>query len=382
VTPRAWREALVISATLLSFGQPLAGQTEGSLGMGASLVEFDGFLSSTAFVFAPTLKFDSPRLSFAGQGSLTMFESGRSVLQGNAAAAWLAGSSSSWRLELSGSAGASEYAGESLTGHLLAGGRVHFFGNTAGGWLGANIGANSGVTSGLPVEMMLAGWSVRNRLALVGNVAALWQGRARHFDFFGAARWTGPGVELEGRAGARRWMSDLNSGVPSSTEGFGEVTALLPVRSWIAVSVSGGKFLSDPVRGTLGALYVSAGLRLRAFGRPAPSVPVYTTGILHGRRVPTDESGVPLEILDLGDRRKLRVTADGAASVELMADFTDWLPVSFVRVAPGRWELELAVPAGTYRVNIRRDGGPWSVPAGARVERTEFGGEVGIVVVP
>ncbi len=380
--PRGWRDGFAIAAWLLPIGSPVAGQTEGTLGVGASIVRYDGFLASGAVVFAPALRFDSPRLSFAGQGSWTVFESGRGVIQGTAAAAWLAGSSGSWRLELSGSAGASEYAAESVTGHLLAGARLHVFATSTGGWIGANLGQSFGGPSGLPVELVVAGWSVQNRVALVGSATTTLQGRLRHLDLVGAIRWTGPNIELEARAGARPWAQNPESVSGAFTGAYGEITAVVSLSQRLAVSLGGGKYPSDPVRQTLGAAYLSAGFRLRAFGRPARSVPVHTTGVLGGRLVPTEESGPPLEIVGLAERRTLRVRAPDATSVELMGDFTDWVPVRLVLVAPAVWEIRLAVPAGVHRVNIRLNGGPWSAPRGARLERTEFGGAVGIVVVP
>jgi len=111
-------------------------------------------------------------------------------------------------------------------------------------------------------------------------------------------------------------------------------------------------------------------------------VPVHTTSVLGGRRVPTEESGPPLELEGSAERRTLRVRVPGATSVELMGDFTDWIPVQLAQVAPAVWEVTLAVPSGVHRVNLRLNGGPWSAPGGARLERTEFGGVVGIVVVP
>lgn len=375
--PRDRRGGLLIAAWLLSIGSPLAGQTEGTLGLGASLVEYDGFLASGAVVFAPALRFDSPRLSLAGQGSWTVFESGHGLLQGTASAVWLTGSRGSWRLELSGSAGASEYAAERVAGHLLGGARLHVFATSSstGGWIGVNAGKSFGGPTGVPVEVAVAGWSVRNRLALVGSVTTTWQGRFRHLDLTGAVRWTGGSLELDARAGVRSSSGGL-------AEGYGEITALVPLGRWLALSLGGGKFPSDPVRQILGAAYLNAGFRLRAFGRPVSSVPVHTTGVLRGRIVPTEERGPPLEILGSAERRTLRVRAPNATSVELMGDLTDWALVGLVQVAPGVWEIELAVPAGVHRVNIRLSGGPWSAPGGTRLERTEFGGSVGIIVVP
>jgi hypothetical protein len=78
--------------------------------------------------------------------------------------------------------------------------------------------------------------------------------------------------------------------------------------------------------------------------------------------------------------------------VELMADFTDWVPVPLVRLprgtAGGRardaadlWAAELVIAPGVHRVNVRVDGGPWRPPPGLSVVRDEFGGEVGLLVV-
>jgi hypothetical protein len=231
----------------------------------------------------------------------------------------------------------------------------------------------------VPVEAVVAGWSVRNRLAMVGSATTTWRGQIRHLDLVGAIRWTGPRVELEARLGARPWAQDPEG---ARTEAYGEITAVLPLGRWFAVSLGAGKFPSDPVRQILGATYLNAGFRLRAFGRSARTVPVHTTNVLAGRRVPTEESGPPLELEGSADRRTIRVRAPDATSVEVMGDFTDWIPVRLERVAPAVWEVTLAVPAGIHRVNLRLNGGPWSAPGGTRVERTEFGGVVGIVVVP
>jgi hypothetical protein len=64
-----------------------------------------------------------------------------------------------------------------------------------------------------------------------------------------------------------------------------------------------------------------------------------------------------------------------------MGDFTDWQPVALTHTGAGAWEIRLPLTPGVHRVNVRVDGGAWSVPAGARREESEFGGVVGVVVV-
>ena len=68
-------------------------------------------------------------------------------------------------------------------------------------------------------------------------------------------------------------------------------------------------------------------------------------------------------------------------AVELMADFTDW---EAVRCTASGWRMaiERLIARGTHRVAIRIDGGQWIVPPNLPRVADEFGGEVGIVVVP
>jgi hypothetical protein len=256
-----------------------------------------------------------------------------------------------------------------VAGHFLAGARLHVFATSTGGWIGVNAGQSFGGPNGTPVEVSVAGWSVKNRLALAGSATTTWLGRVRQLDLVGAARWTGLKLEVEARAGARPWAQDPERASGGLTEAYGEITAIVPLSRWLSLSLGGGKYPSDPVRRILGAAYLSAGFRLGALGKPALSVPLHTTGVLRGRLVPTEESGPPLEVTGSAERRTLRVRAPNATLVALMGDFTDWLPVRLTQVAPAVWEIELVVPAGVHRVNIRVDGGPWSAPGGVRAHR-------------
>ena len=359
----------------------MAGQAVGSLAVGASLIEFDGFLASGAVVFAPSLQFDTPRLALAGQTSWTVFESGNGVFQANASAGWLTGSRGWWRLELSGSAGVSKYLSERGSGHLLAGARVHVFRSRVGGWVGLTAGQSFGRSAfGVPVEFTMAGWHVRRRLTILGTATATGFGGERYLDVVGTMRWASPSVELEARLGARPWIRAPGGVGEAGTGGYGELTALFPLGQRLAVSVGGGNHLSDPVRRVLGARYLSAGIRLKAFGPPARTDPapgltaimrrLGTAGIDEGR----------LEIGPAGPTRAVRLHAAGRTTVELMGDFTDWGIVAMTQVGPGVWEVRLPIAPGIYHVNVRFDGGPWTVPAGTRPERTEFG-SVGVIAV-
>lgn len=370
-----------MGAAVLSFAAPVAAQTTGTLGLGGTYVEYDGFLAAGAALFQPALSYNSPTVSFGGQGSWTLFETGNSVIQGNLAAAWLTPSRGAWRLELQGSGGLSRYSLGEATAHVLGGARLHWLGRSGGAWLGGGAGTSARGRSGVPVEFAMAGWAVRNRLGLVGSATGTLHPQVRHLDVQGAVRWTAAPVELEARLGIRPWSRDT-VGAEVFSGVYGELSLLLAVSDRVALSVGGGRYPPDPVRGALGAAYVSAGLRLHTFGRASHAVPIAATSVLHGRRIPEDETGPALTLEGSAEGRVLRVRVSATTSVELMADFTDWTAVSLVQVKPGLWEIRQPLPAGMYRVNLRIDGGDWTVPRGVRAERTEFGGMVGILVVP
>jgi hypothetical protein len=80
-------------------------------------------------------------------------------------------------------------------------------------------------------------------------------------------------------------------------------------------------------------------------------------------------------------RRELRVFAPAARSVEITADFTQWIPVRLTRGTDGWWTDSRNLNPGTYQVNIRIDGGAWIAPPGLLTTRDEFGGTAGILTI-
>ncbi|MGH7449356.1 MAG: hypothetical protein ACRELT_17415, partial [Longimicrobiales bacterium] len=306
-------------------------------------------------------------------------------LQATAAGAWLnSPRARRWRLELAGALGAARYAEEPVSGHVLGRTRVHVFGERAGGWVGVTTGASFGDSARVPVEIAAAAWSVEHNLALVGTIAGARLGRYRHLDLLGTARWARSPLEVEARISIRPWAEGAADRETASTGLYGDVSLLMSVSERISIAVSGGSYPSDPVRRLLAARYVDAGVRLRFVGRDVRSASALSDATLAAalRRLATQNTGrARLEIAPAGDPRMLRVHAPGATSVELMGDFTDWQPATLRQAGAGTWEILLPLTPGVHRVNIRLDGGPWIVPAGARSEPSDFGGVVGVVVV-
>ncbi len=362
----------------LSLASPLDAQTVATLEVGPSVVEYDGFLVSGAAIASPSLRYDTPSLSLGTQGTWLVFESGRDILQWTAAAAWITAPRGAWRAEFSGSIGISSYDTSGF-GHVLGRTRLHYQGDRSGGWVGAATGQSFGEFDATPFEVALGLWTVQDRLSLAASITGATVEGDGYLDLVGAARWSTATVQFDAQAGLRP------ASLGTSGEVYGDLAALARVNDRISVALSGGTYPSDPLRGVLGAKYITAGLRVQLFGAPAPQSPIISGALARAAlALAESEHGTQarLGFTQAGTRVTLRIEARGTGLVELMGDFTDWQPVALTQTGTGIWEITLDITPGVHRLNLRMDNGTWLVPAGTRLEETEFGGAVGVVLVP
>ena len=373
-----------MAAAFLCLPATLNTQTVASVGVGASVIEYDGFLPSSAAAITPALQFDSRNFSFGAQGDWTIFESGNQVVQFTGAAGWLAALHRRWRIEVAGSAGVSKYAEASAVGHLLGRGRLHFVADNYGAWVGGNAGAAFDTLTTSPLELTLGAWTVQRRVTLMAMFTTVLVENNRYLDFGAAAHVQGKRVEWEARFGARPWTDSRGAVGDALTGVWGEASALVPLTRQISLAISGGSYPSDPVRRVLGATYFEAGFRIATGGTEQLPVLIDPAPVLAAARArinAVNSSNSQIEIIESGALHTIRIRTAAAKSVEIMADFTDWQPTSLINAGHDVWELQLKLTPGVHRLNVRIDGGDWMVPAGARQEQDEFGGVVGIIVV-
>lgn len=124
--------------------------------------------------------------------------------------------------------------------------------------------------------------------------------------------------------------------------------------------------LPDYVRGADAARSISLGLR---FGESAPDAP------------PAGRARATIQVSGEEEHRTIRVRAPGAHRVEVMGDFTGWDPIE-LSAAGELFVGELALAAGTHRMVLRIDGGEWVPAANTPAVDDDFGGRVGLLVVP
>ncbi len=150
------------------------------------------------------------------------------------------------------------------------------------------------------------------------------------------------------------------------------VSAARSLTPQLALVAGAGRSGSDPVTAVPGAKYFALGLRLKLGPTASP--------VFNWLPPPPDDS--PLRIgpaLPAG--REVLIRVPGAKQVELAGDFTDWEPVALQQVEASGWRTVLPIAPGLHRLAIRIDQGDWRPPPGARPVRSEFGGDVGEIVI-
>ena len=169
------------------------------------------------------------------------------------------------------------------------------------------------------------------------------------------------------------------------TRGWGAFSVTWPmlVDSWTTLSV--GSYPADLIQNLPAGRYISLALRLPhgrlpATRRPPPPPPPPRP------RIPDLPVALRLAMvtgpaLDSTDIREVRVWAPGARTVEIMADFVDWLPVPLVRQPNGEWRGYYRIAPGLHRVNVRLDGTELDAPLNWPTEKDEFLGLVALVLI-
>jgi hypothetical protein len=230
----------------------------------------------------------------------------------------------------------------------------------------------TGFSVGTWAERLAATWLVSTTVTHVGDTA--------YTDIEGTTHWQRGRVEFDGVFGVRAWSRGAGHGV------YGEATAAYAASAWLAVVLSGGRYPTDPMRGSVSGRYLGATLRMTALPRRSAR-PLFTPRVVPRWHSPANGSDAALVTIEVRECRcgeqehTLLVRADDASSVEVAGDFTDWEPVSFSSGEGSSWTVTLPLPPGTYRFNIRVDGGVWLVPAGLVRLTDEFGGVVGLLTV-
>jgi len=375
-----WTASLAAATSLLAVRAPVA-QTTGTVDLGVSTVRYDGFLRSGAVSLTPTLTWERPGTAVTGRGTYLRFESGRRSLQGLIAASLFTPPSFlpyRWRGELFLSAGGSSYADFASFWHATGEARVHLVMANRGAWIAGTGGRTSYGSAPRPVAVAGFGvWARRSWVTIAASATRSMVGDTAYSDVGSTIHASRGRFEMNASLAARVSSRGGGHGV------YGEASSTFTLGERTALFISGGRYPTDPVSGSVAGRYASAGLRLRT-ALPRPRVirdPQLS-------RSPADGDGgagftARLEIQPAGvGTVRIVLYAPTAATVDVAGDFTDWRAVALRRAGEGTWECLLPMSSGVHRINVRVDGGRWTAPGGTTRVADEFGGDVGIVAVP
>lgn len=285
----------------------------------------------------------------------------------------------SWRGEFHGGGSFSTFGSGAGSAQALAGARAHFTRGAAGVWLGAtagNVKDPIGWRSTTAGE--IGGWTQLGRtVAQLVVMPVRIAGDVRHTDVEATARFANDRADVLAAAGMRTGIA----GYDESPDPWASVNVTAWMRPTIGITAGLGSYPSDPGQDLPAARYVTLGVRIAPGSARRPAT-VLSADVLSAS--PSTAPPALTVVEGSSGRRTIRFrSAYAARSVEIMGDFTDWTPVRMDPTqSPGGWTISLPIGSGVHQVNVRLDGGEWTVPAGLTTVKDEFGGSVGILLVP
>jgi hypothetical protein len=368
----------LLAIALAGSARPLVAQAFASLDGGWARVTYDGFLATNAGSVSGALRLEDRLGTLSARGTLLRFESGNHSLSGIVNGNIFSRAFNGFRGEALGTVGASSYRGLAHYGYVLGRSRLHWSRAHYGSWVDGTLGQNYYLGSRLGIRQTGTGaWLRHDYGTLSLSAMRTWTGDTSYTDAEGALRLMQRYVDVDLSLGVRGYSIGAGRGV------YGEASGTLWLRREIAMVLSGGRYPSDPSRGSIAGRYVS--LAMKFGSRGWSSERGFPKEFIPRRPTPSSFS-MPI-ITDLEMRiakngwRTFRLHVAGASHIELMGDFTEWQPVALGRAGENIWEVTLPISAGLHRFNVRADGGQWTVPLGFPVQSDDFGGSVGILLI-
>lgn len=374
MTPAAARAARLVLASLFFPVWAGAQRVSSSLDIGGSAMRYADSISSNGPSLSPSISLDWPRNSLALSGTLSGFSGGWSS-QGAVNGSVFTPSAGLFVGELAGSTGGSVHQDDSRTGQMLAIARLHAMATTSGAWIGAGLGRTwDGFVWRNVVASEAGGWLNSGSVSLVGSVAPMRvEDTIRYVDTQLSTRWASPRLELGASLGVRS-----GAHIPA-IGGTGNSWGSIAVVGWLAARVGlvldAGTYPVDLTQGFPGGRFATISLRLRTSPQRDSPAAASDDGV-------RSKGVASFSVQPGSDLTMIRVRAPGAQTVEIMADFTGWRPVALRPAGDGSWFLATRVDRGAHQLNLRVNGGDWAVPPGLPVVTDEFGGSIGLLVIP
>jgi len=372
-----------VLTALLCLSRPSLAQTiDASVDVGAAALRYADTLSTGAGAITPHVSLDWQSGFVDASGTYSQFTAGGWSTQGALSGSRFIPAGAHTMLELAALAGGSTHSDGTRTGEGLLSGRFHLGRARREFFIGAGAGR---AWDGDAWRNVLLG-EVGAALALGPGGAILTVSPAvvndslKYTDSQASFYWKRERLDLGAVLGFR--VGDQAITTNPNARSWASMTVVAWMTQRVGLVASGGTYPIDPTQGFPGGRFVSLALRLATNAARSQPQPIVPDDIL---RAEPAAAGVT----SFGVKRErpgmvtVTAVARGARSVEITGDFSNWVPV---RLTPTggtdeSWSVTLPMESGKYQMNIRIDGGPWTVPPGLLSMLDEFGGSVGLLVV-
>jgi hypothetical protein len=411
----------VCTALLVPAQRELAAQlVSGRLEAGQYTVS-DGVLPASAMRFAPTFTFDTPHAKVTARGAAFLSEQNLQIADGIVSGTFTSPTVYGVRAEMIGNASRAVDSRSLGSDQVDVQTRIHVLFHQAGGvWFGGGVAKPWRVAVISSADVVDAGlWgkvgdaiskfgtatftatftnfsfskvaTVRDSSTALScsappiaslvsaNLVALDQGfvgsecerQSRFSDLEANVHWEVGPLEMSAQSGYR--LGDSYDVTPDSRR-WSSARATIWLNDRIGIIGGGGRQPALPLRGLPARNFGMAGLELAysPISRNAPPVALPRLTLVKKFEM---QSGT-------ADMRKIVIHVGGVETVDVMGDFSDWVPLKLVRRGRDLWELNVPMSPGMYHINVRVDGGPWMAPPGIPTMHDEYSGDVGLIVVP
>ncbi|HEX7594728.1 MAG TPA: glycogen-binding domain-containing protein [Gemmatimonadaceae bacterium] len=359
-----------------------AQRVETSLDIGAVALRYADTLSTGAATVTPHLLADWGSAIVEASGTYSHFTSGGgSSGQGTLSGSRFISTEHRFFLELGGFAGGSTHSDGTRTGEALANGRIHIPRDNDELFLGVGGGRTWDGIAWRSVLLGEAGASIDmgSSNAMVTVTPTIVNDSIKYADTQASISRKGKVVDLGLLLGFR--SGDQLTTLSANVRAWASASAVVWMTPRIGLVLAGGNYPVDPTQGFPGGRFASLSIRLSQQRRPNPisieSAPSVSRAEV--RAAPAVTGFVAQR--GARDAMTVRVNAPGARTVEINGDFTNWIPVSLVLAGDGWWASTFLLRRGKYQLNLRVNGGDWTVPPGLLSLVDEFGGTVGLLVV-
>jgi hypothetical protein len=373
-----------LTAILLVARASQAQKVESTLDVGGAALRYADTLTTGAATITPHLVADWGSEFIDASGTYSHFTSGGWSTQGSLSASRFIPINHAFFGEVGGFAGGSTHNDGTRTGEVIANGRLHLTRDKSEFFLGFGGGRTWDATAWRSLLLGEVGASIGSgpTSALVTISPTMVNDSIKYADTQASLSWKGEAVDLGALLGFR--LGDQLTTLSANVKSWASASAVFWMTPRIGLALGGGNYPVDPTQGFPGGRFVSLSVRLAQGRRPsqrpneqsgrefplpdlAPSTAPGVTGFVAAR--------------DVGDAVTLRVNAPGARQVEISGDFTNWVPAQLAPAGGGWWSITIPIKNGKYQMNVRVNGGQWTVPPGLLSIADEFGGTVGLLIV-